>query len=145
MFARILIAADGTELSDKAVREGLALAKELGSKITAVHVTQPWTSAVSGEWGVVFPVEEYEEVAAANARRILAVVADQAAHAGVSCETAHVPDQFADEGIVEEAKERRCDLIVMASHGRRGFERFLLGSQASRVLTQSPIPVLIVK
>jgi nucleotide-binding universal stress UspA family protein len=145
MFAHILIAADGTELSDKAVHEGVALAKLLGAKLTAIHVTEPWTTAVSGEWAVAFPVKEYEEVSAANARHILAKVTEEATRAGVSCETMHVPDQFAAEGIVEAATARGCDLIVMASHGRRGFARFLLGSQASRVLTQSAVPVLIIK
>lgn len=145
MFAHILIAADGTELSDKAVDEGVALAKLLGAKLTAIHVTEPWTSAVTGEWALAFPVKEYDEVSAANARRILAKVADEAARAGVKCDTAHVPNQFAAEGIIEAAGERGCDLIVMASHGRRGFARMILGSQASRVLAQSPVPVLIVK
>ena len=145
MLAHILIAVDGTELSDKAVHEGVALAKELGSKITAVHVTEPWTSAVTGEWALAFPVKEYDEVSAANAKRILVKVADEASRAGVPCQTVHVPNQFAAEAIVEEARERNCDLIVMASHGRRGFARFLLGSQATRVLTQSPVPVLIIK
>jgi nucleotide-binding universal stress UspA family protein len=59
MFSHILIATDGTELSEKAVRQGIAPAKTLGSEVSFVHVTEPWTSAVSGEWPVAFPVEEY--------------------------------------------------------------------------------------
>ncbi len=145
MFTHILIAADGTELSNKAVLEGVALAKLLGAKLTAIHVSEPWTSAVSGEWALAFPVKEYEEVSAANAKRILNRVADEATRAGLSCETMHVRDRFAADGIVEAAEARGCDLIVMASHGRRGFARFLLGSEASRVLTQSAVPVLIIK
>ena len=145
MFTHILIATDGTELSNKAVLEGVALAKLLGAKLTAIHVSEPWTSAVSGEWALAFPVKEYEEVSAANAKRILNRVADEATRAGLSCETMHVRDRFAADGIVEAAEARGCDLIVMASHGRRGFARFLLGSEASRVLTQSAVPVLIIK
>ena len=145
MFKHILIAADGSELSDKAVHEGIALAKTLGAKVTAVHVTEPWTMAVSGEWAVAFPVEEYEKIAAANAKSLLAKIAGEAARSGVACETLHVPDEFAAEGIVEVAKSRGCDLIAMASHGRRGFARFLLGSQANKVMVISPVPVLIVK
>jgi nucleotide-binding universal stress UspA family protein len=145
VFTHILIAADGTELSNKAVLEGVALAKLLGAKLTAIHVSEPWTSAVSGEWALAFPVKEYEEVSAANAKRILNRVADEATRAGLSCETMHVRDRFAADGIVEAAEARGCDLIVMASHGRRGFARFLLGSEASRVLTQSAVPVLIIK
>jgi nucleotide-binding universal stress UspA family protein len=143
VYAHILIAADGSELSDKAVRHGLALAKVHGAKVTAVHVTEPWTAAVSGEWAIAFPAEEYEETAAANAQSVLARVAEEAQRVGVACETLHIKDQFAAEGIVEEAKARKCDLIVMASHGRRGFARLLLGSEAVRVLTHSAVPVLI--
>ena len=145
MFKHILIAADGSELSDKAVHEGVALAKTLSAKITAVHVTEPWTTAVSGEWAIAFPVEEYEKIAADNAKSLLAKIAGEAARSGVACETLHVPDEFAADGIVEVANSRGCDLVVMASHGRRGFARFLLGSQANKVVVMSPVPVLIVK
>jgi nucleotide-binding universal stress UspA family protein len=145
MFKHLLIAADDSDLSEKAVREGLSLAKTLGAKVLAVHVTEPWTTAVSGEWAVAFPVEDYERISAANARSLLAKVAGEAARLGVTCETLHVPNEFAAEGVVEVAKSRGCDLIVMASHGRRGFARFLLGSQANKVVVASPVPVLIVK
>jgi nucleotide-binding universal stress UspA family protein len=145
MFSHILIATDGTELSGKAVEQGIALAKIHGSKIAVVYVTEPWTAAVSGEWAIAFPVEEYERAAAANAKTILGQASKAASAAGLTCETVHVKDQYAAEGIIEEAKKRACDLIIMASHGRRGFARFLLGSQATRVLTQSVVPVLICK
>jgi nucleotide-binding universal stress UspA family protein len=143
MYTHILIATDGSELAERAVEQGLTLAKTLGSKVTAVTVTEPWTAAVSGEWAVAFPVEDYEKAAAANAESILAGVQAAAARHGVACQTVHVKDQYAAEGIVEEAKTRGCDLIVMASHGRRGIARFVLGSQATRVLTHSSVPLLI--
>jgi nucleotide-binding universal stress UspA family protein len=143
MYTHILIATDGSELAERAVEQGLTLAKTLGSKVTAVTVTEPWTAAVSGEWAVAFPVEDYEKAAAANAAKVLAGVQAAAARHGVDCKTVHVKDQFAAEGIVEEAKTRGCDLIVMASHGRRGIARFVLGSQATRVLTHSTVPLLI--
>ena len=145
MYSHILMATDGSELSEKAVEHGMALAKALGSKVTAVHVTEPWTSAVSGEWALAFPVEEYEATAAANAKSILTKTAEEARRHGVACDTHHVRDQYAAEGIVEEAQTRNCDLIVMGSHGRRGFARFLLGSQANRVVTHSAVPVLVIK
>lgn len=145
MYKHILIASDGSELAGRAVEQGLTLAKTLGSKVTAVTVTEPWTAAVSGEWAVAFPVEEYEKAAAANAEKILAHVTETAARLGVSCETVHIKDQFAAEGIIEEAKNRNCDLIVMGSHGRRGLVKFILGSQATRVLTHSTTPMLIVR
>jgi len=115
----------------------------LSSKATAITVTEPWTAAVSGEWAVAFPVEEYEKAAATNAQRILDRVRETAKRIGVACQTVHVKDQFAAEGIVEEAKARGCDLIVMSSHGRRGLAKFVLGSQATRVLTHSDVPMLI--
>jgi nucleotide-binding universal stress UspA family protein len=143
MYKHILIASDGSELAGRAVEQGLTLAKTLGSKVTAVTVTEPWTAAVSGEWAIAFPVEEYEKAAAANAHKILKQVSETAARIGVACETVHVQDQFPAEGIVEEAKARNCDLIVMGSHGRRGLAKFVLGSQATRVLTHSTTPMLI--
>jgi len=143
MYKHILIASDGSELAGRAVEQGMTLAKALGSKVTAVTVTEPWTAAVSGEWAVAFPVEEYEKAAAANAAKILEQVSQTAQRIGVSCETVHVKDQFAAEGIVDEATSRGCDLIVMGSHGRRGVVKFILGSQATRVLTHTTIPMLI--
>jgi len=143
MYAHVLIATDGSELAGRAVEQGLTLAKTLGSKVTAITVTEPWTAAVSGEWAVAFPVEEYEKAAAANADKILASVKETAERIGIACELAHIKDQFAAEGIVDEAKSRGCDLIVMGSHGRRGIAKFVLGSQATRVLTHSTTPMLI--
>ena len=143
MYAHILIATDGSELANRAVEQGLTLAKALGSKVTAITVTEPWTAAVSGEWAVAFPVEEYEKAAAANAEKILAQVTGAATRIGVACATRHVKDQFAAEGIVDEAKSAGADLIVMASHGRRGLAKMVLGSQAMRVLTHSTVPLLI--
>lgn len=143
MYSHILIGTDGSDFADKAVDQGLDLAKVLGSKVTMVHVTEPWTASVSGEWAIAFPVEEYEKGAAANAAAVLSRVAKKAKDAGVVCETVHIKDQFPAAGIVDEAKARGCDLIVMASHGRRGFAKFVLGSEATRVLSHSTIPVLI--
>jgi nucleotide-binding universal stress UspA family protein len=143
MYQHILIATDGSELAQRAVEQGLTLAKALGSTVTAVTVTEPWTAAVSGEWAVAFPVEEYERAAAANAATVLDAVQETAVRLGVTCDAVHVKDQYAAEAIVEEAKARNCDLIVMASHGRRGIAKFILGSQATRVLAHSAVPLLI--
>jgi nucleotide-binding universal stress UspA family protein len=143
MYKNLLIASDGSELSEKAVTQGLALAKALNSKVTIVTVTEPWTAVVSGEMGVAFPIDEYEQGCAANAAKILAAATAKAKQVGVACETLHMKDQFPAEGIVEAAKQRSSDLIVMASHGRRGMSRLLLGSQANKVVTHSEVPVLI--
>jgi nucleotide-binding universal stress UspA family protein len=142
MYKHMLIATDGSELAERAVEVGIALAKAVGARVTAVTVTEPWTAMVIGEPALVFPVEEYEKAAAKNAERILAKVSDAAKAAGVECATLHVSD-FPAEGIVEAAQVHGCDLIVMASHGRRGLSKLLLGSQATRVLALSQVPVLI--
>lgn len=143
MYKNLLIATDGSELATKAVEQGLGLAKALGAKATVVTVTEPWTAAVSGEMSIAFPVDDYEKGCAASAARVLAAASEIARKAGVACETQHVKDQFPAEGIVEAAKSRGADLIVMASHGRRGVTRLLLGSQANKVVTHSTVPVLI--
>ena len=142
VYKHMLIATDGSELAAKAVTTGLQLAKALGAKVTAVTVTEAWAAMAPGEAALVFPVEEYEKAAAQNAAHILDGVCAQAQKLGVTCETVHVTE-FPAEGIVLTAKDRGCDLIVMASHGRRGISRILLGSQAVRVLTHAPVPVLI--
>jgi nucleotide-binding universal stress UspA family protein len=113
MYKHILIATDGSELAGRAVEPALML-----------------------------PIDEYERAAKENADRILSAVSSAADEAGVECETVHVND-FPAEGIIETAKAKGCDLIVMASHGRRGLSKLLLGSQASRVLTLSEVPVLV--
>ncbi len=143
MYKNILIATDGSDLAAKAVATGLALAKELKAKVTAVTATEPFTAMVSPEGAAfTFPIEEYEKAASDNAARILSKVSEDAAKAGVACETLHVND-FPSDAIIATAKDKGCDLIVMSSHGRRGLARVLLGSQAVQVLTHSSIPVLI--
>lgn len=143
MYKHLLIATDGSDLAQKAIGHGLALAKALNAKVTAVTVTEPWTAVAYGEMAVAFPVEEYEKNMAARAGRILSEVEKAAAEVGVSCATLHIKNQLPSDGILAAAKERDCDLIVMSSHGRRGMTRLLLGSQASNVVTYSAVPVLI--
>lgn len=143
MFKHILIATDGSDLAQQAVDQGLDIAKGLGAKVTAVNVTEPWVAVAPGEVAMAFPIKEYDESVSANAEKILAAVAEQAKAATVDCATIHIRDQFPAEGIIEAAEKQGCDLIVMSSHGRRGLMRFLLGSQAIKVLTQSSIPVLV--
>ncbi len=142
MYKHILIATDGSELAGKAVIAGLALAKTLNAKVTAINATEPWTAMVVGEAALAFPVEEYEKGAAESAAKILSEVSAAAQKQSVPCETVHVND-FPAEAIIETAKARGCDLIVMSSHGRRGLARVFLGSQAIRVLTMSTVPVLV--
>jgi nucleotide-binding universal stress UspA family protein len=146
MYKHILIATDGSELAKKAETQGLALAKDLKAVATAVTVTEAWSAlelASQAEKGATHPIEDYEKTMAALAERILSTVSATAKSMGVPCVTLHTKDQHPAEGIIQTAKARGCDLIVMASHGRRGLQKVLLGSQANKVLSYSSIPVLI--
>jgi nucleotide-binding universal stress UspA family protein len=143
MYKHILIATDGSQLASKAVTTGLELAKALGARVTALTATDPWTAFPVAEGPALqFPVEEYQQWAEQNAQRILSAVRQKAETFGVACATVHATTYPAD-AIIEIAKSSGCDLIVMASHGRRGMARALLGSQAARVVSLSSIPVLI--
>ena len=143
MYQHILIATDGSELAGKAVTTGLALAKQLSAAVTAVTVTEPWTALIAGEMALGFPYQEYEQGAAENAARILAAVREAGKGIGVAWATGPLPDRFPAEAIVEYANEQGCDLIVMASHGRRGLSKLLLGSETTGVLTHSSVAVLV--
>jgi len=140
MYKHILIATDGSELADKAVATGLALAKGLETKVTAGTAIEPWLSIASSDTAAAFM--EYQKAAERDAARILGKVGTTAKMHGVQCETITVTETAA-EAIIATAKSKQCDLIVMSSHGRCGLVRVLLGSQAMRVLTLSSDPVLI--
>jgi len=141
MYANILIATDGSELAASAVKNGITLAKRLGAKVTAVNVTEPF------HWydPNMMPAAEtaYVQGATLAARKALDFAADAAKAAGVDCETFHVQDELPYKAIIDTAKAKNCDLIVMASHGRRGMSSFVLGSETVKVLTHSKIPVLV--
>jgi len=148
MYHHILIATDGSELAGKAVNHGMALAKRLNIPVTAVTVTEPWSVLELGRMarqGNQNPIGQFEDMATAAAASILDKVKQVASSQGVACDVVHVQDQHPAEGIIAAAKDKGCDLIVMASHGRRGFDRVLLGSQANEVLTHSKVPALIVR
>ena len=143
MFKHILLATDGSDLAERAASQGLELAKILAARVTAVAVTEPWSALVTGEAAFGFPAAEYEKGVIETAESVLARIAEMAKSTGVDCVTIHVKDRLPDDGIIAAAKDNGCDLIVVGSHGRRGFSRLLLGSVASRVVTLSPVPVLI--
>jgi nucleotide-binding universal stress UspA family protein len=148
MYKRILIATDGSELAGRAVAHGLALAKEVKAPVTLVTVTPPWSAlelAHEARLGSTNPINQFEDMAAASAKAILDAAGQKAKTAGVACDLVHVADQHPAEGIIATAQKQGCDLIVMASHGRRAVGRLLLGSQASEVLAHSKVPTLIVR
>ena len=143
MLDNVLIPTDGTELSLDAARFGAGLAAKMGAKITAVHVTTPAEAIMVGEVAVVRDRLTYEKKAAEEAKRHLEAVAALAKAAGVACEQVHVRDALPWHGILETAKERRADMIVIASHGRRGLSAMLIGSETQKVVNHSHIPVVI--
>jgi nucleotide-binding universal stress UspA family protein len=146
MFKHVLIATDGSDLAGKAVSKGLELAKQLSAAATAVTVTEAWPPiemAAEVERGKANPIDDYEARLAEWANGVLAKVTESARAMGVSCETVHVADQHPADGIIATSRNKDCDLIVMASHGRRGVRKMLLGSVANEVLAQSSVPVLV--
>jgi nucleotide-binding universal stress UspA family protein len=148
MYKHILIATDGSELATRALAHGLALAKEVHAPVTMVTVTQPWSAfdmAQKAREGNRDPLHQFDEMAAASAKAILDTAGQKAQAAGVACELVHAPGQHPAEGIIATAEKNGCDLIVMASHGRRAVGRLLLGSQAVEVLAHSKVPALIVR
>jgi nucleotide-binding universal stress UspA family protein len=143
MYRHLLLATDGSELAQKAVAQGLDLAKALQARVTAVTIIEPVPAMVSGDASFVAQLQEYDRAATAHATRILDALTATAKIAGVTCEVVHVKDQYPAQGILETAKAKGADLIVMASHGRRGISKLLLGSQATEVVSQSSVPVLV--
>ena len=143
MFKNILIATDGSDLAAKAVEQGIRLAKEIGAKITAMTVTEPFHLLSVEPSQLEYTPIEYKKHAQALAEKVLGTVSAAATSAGVECETLHIEHEHIYQAIIDAAEARRCDLIVMASHGRRGVSAVVLGSETVKVLTHSKIPVLV--
>ncbi|MGH7222872.1 MAG: universal stress protein [Gemmataceae bacterium] len=141
MYRNILISTDGSDLATAAARQGIALAKSLGAKVTALKVTEPfyWYDGnvpADVQPGIVHAARE-------EAKATLAALAGAAKSAGVACETVHVEKGPPYVSIIETAQAKNCDLIVMGSHGRGEVKALFLGSHTLKVLTHSKIPVLV--
>jgi len=149
MYTHILIAVDGSEVATKALNHGLSLARELGSTVTIVTVTERWDAFELANDARQHPgrnpVEDFERTVGAAAAKILQAAAAAAEKVGVSAETVHIRNAHPASGIIKTAEENGCSIIVMGSHGRKGLGRLMLGSQAAEVLASSKIPVLIVR
>ena len=143
MFKHILLPTDGSDLSLRGVKLGLDLARSCGAKIYALHVVPPFHTFTYVSEMIAATEATYMEGAVERAERYLADVRDMAEKAGVPSEGSYVTSDFPSERIVEAAQNRHCDLIVMASHGWRGFTKLLLGSETQKVLLTSPVPVLV--
>jgi nucleotide-binding universal stress UspA family protein len=149
MYANILLSTDGSDVARKGVMHGTALAKALGAKVTIVTVTEPLpVDYGSGHASGLIPSQqEFDAFEAANkerARRVLDEARAVAEQIGISVELLHVPNSHPATAIIETARSRGCDLIVMGSHGRRGLRKLFLGSQTSEVLADGSVPVLVV-
>jgi nucleotide-binding universal stress UspA family protein len=144
MYTHILVPTDGSDITNKAVQTAITLAKALGAKLSALSIKEPFPYSAISEMQPVPPQEFYDAQERIAAARVKAV-ADAAASAGVTCIANTVEAVHPWEAIVEHAKAQGCDLIVMASHGRRGVSALLLGSETQKVLTHCTVPVLVVK
>lgn len=149
MYKTIVCAVDGSELSTKALRHALTLAKTFGSKLSVLTVTDPSVIIAPGAEIMMIDtasvLADLDKAKEESAKGILEDAGKLAQEAGVSISPIYLPGHTAAEGIVTTAKTGGADLIVMGSHGRRGLGRLLLGSQAAEVLAHAPVPVLIVK
>jgi len=150
MYSNILLSTDGSDVSKKGVEQGLALAKALNARVTVLTVTEPmaidYGSGFAAGW--MPSQEEVDRYTAASrefAKKLLDEAQAQADRIGIAVDVLHMPNAYPANAIVDTAKSRGCDLIVMASHGRRGFRKLFLGSQTSEVLAEGNIPVLVVR
>lgn len=149
MYNHILIPTDGSDLAHRGVEQGLSLARQLGSKVTIVTVTESFPlegASMAGGWVAAPPdYADYDEAQKQFAEGILSAARNEAGKLGVDAKTLHIANQHPATGILEAAAAHDCDLIVMASHGHRGIQRLLLGSQTAEVLANSHAAVLVVK
>lgn len=149
MYANILLSTDGSDVARRGLEHGIALAKALNAKATVITVTEPLPIDYGGghDSGWIPSKQEVDAFDAASRERagkVLDQAKAMAQQVGISAELLHVPNAHPATAIIETAKSRGCDLIVMASHGRRGLRKLFLGSQTSEVLVDGSVPVLVV-
>lgn len=147
MFRHILIPTDGSRLAAKGIKAGVKLAKALGAKVSAVYVVAPYVPPLYGEGAIYVPgvsPQDHKKFAERQARKALAAVEIEAQASRVPCTTSFATG-LPWEGILKVARQRKCDAIVMASHGRGGMSGLLLGSETTRVLANSKLPVIVIR
>jgi nucleotide-binding universal stress UspA family protein len=145
MFKHILVPTDGSELSNEAITQAICFAQETSAKITFFFAKPDYPIAFYGEGALIDPTspEKFAAMADAQSEAILSAARTLARKAGVSCDTFSSINDVTYVAIIDAAQSAGCDLIFMASHGRRGISGLLLGSETQRVLTHSKIPVLV--
>ena len=144
MFKRILVPTDGSDITAKAVSTSIGLAKSLGAQLYTISVKEPFPYSAISEMQPTPPQEFFDAQERIAAKRVK-VVADACKAAGVDCQAHTVEALHPWEAIIDHAKGMNCDLVVMASHGRRGVAALLLGSETQKVLTHTAVPVLVVR
>ena len=144
MFQRILVPTDGSDITKKAVDTTIALAKSLAARVYTISVKEPFPYSAISEMQPTPPQEFFDAQERIASKRVQAV-REACATAGVACEAHTVEALHPWEAIIEHARTMECDLIVMASHGRRGVTALLLGSETQKVLTHCKVPILIVR
>jgi nucleotide-binding universal stress UspA family protein len=148
MFRHILLPTDGSKLSTRAVERGIALAKDLGARITLLHVVPELRMIADESFVMPMGVElqrRYDKEAKLRAQDMLEAVGKKADAEGIAHQEVVVIGELPYEAIIAAARKQKCDLIMMASHGRRGISGLLLGSETAKVLTHSKVPVLVVR
>lgn len=145
MFKHLLVPTDGSEFSTLTVNRSIAFASEAGARITFFYAKPDYTVVFYGEGVLVDPntPEAFSQQADQRATDILSACKAMAEAAGVSCETKSATSELPYQAIIDCAEDSDCDLIFMASHGRRGLSALLLGSETQKVLTHTKIPVLV--
>jgi nucleotide-binding universal stress UspA family protein len=147
MYKKILVATDGSTLSKKAVTSAISLAASLGAELVALKVVPRYPQSYF-EGGLALQADEVSRVEnqwALDGQAIVDAVEKTAATKGVKTKAVTAKSDLVSEAIIATAKKQKCDLIIMASHGRRGIKRLLLGSETQLVLTHSHIPVLVLR
>jgi nucleotide-binding universal stress UspA family protein len=143
MYKHILIPTEGSPLSEAAVKQGIGLARSLNAKVTGLTVSAPFHTFALEPMMVSDTPETYKTDCEARAEKLLGVVKSAAKAAGVPCAVEHVIADHPHEAIIDTARNKGCDLIFMASHGRKGMSAVILGSETVKVLTHSKTPVLV--
>lgn len=143
MSKRILLPTDGSEASQRAIVAGVDFAKSVGAEVIAMTATPQFHTFTTDAAMLEQTPEDYAQASRERGQRMLDEVATVARDAGVTCTCIAVASDSPYEAIISTAREHRCDLIVMASHGRRGIKGLLLGSETQKVLVHSAIPVMV--
>ena len=146
-YQNILVPVDGSKISFSAVKQAVEIAQVFNSRLTLISLVSedPFTDADFYYYYVSAPMKEHFIQAYANAEAVLKQASEIAYAAGVQVETKVLKSVMPKESIVETTKQLKTDLIVMGSHGRKGFKKWLLGSVATAVLCSTELPVMIIK